>query len=276
MSAFNCTNQSNRSCDECGELQELNRVIHVAYVKKGVTITTSSAAAMAAAILAAELACNAVVIREVNGTYDGGAVSVGKGFGKEPERVLGMAHTLVYADKDYVANVEFYNDFKFVARGYDMYFMTDTKAWKVVGTALSIAPKGAITDDNKTYIEGEITVKWNFKNNPLPYSIDTDDFEECPELNLTVGTLVTYVNSAGITYTIAEDTAGGSLDLSSTASGTLVFSLLTGTLPAGLSLNAATGTITGTPTAAGSSSLTFQVENACGIKGTLDIIIVIS
>ncbi len=277
MSAFDCNNQSNRTCDDCGLQQELNRFIHSAFVKKGTSLDKSTPELFAASILAAELACNAVITRNINGNYDGGTPSVGKGFGKEPERTLGMAHTAVIADKDWVANVAFWNNFKRVARAYDWYPMTDSRAWEVTDTALSVSPKGAITDDNKTYIEGEVTIKWNHKDNPLPYSIDTDAFEECQTINLTVGTLVTYVNTAGITYTIASATAGGSLDLASTASGTLTFALADGfALPTGLSLNPATGTITGTPTVDGTYPLTFEVSNACGIEASLDIIIVIS
>src|SRR4028119_806951 len=164
MSIYNCNNQSNRVCDPCEEQAEFNRVIHTAFVKKGTTIVTTDPVAFATSLLAAEVACNAVIIRNVNGTYDGGTTTMGKGYGKEPERVLGMAHTMTYGDKDIIPNIPFYNDFKRNARGFDMYFMTDSRAWPVKDATLSVSPKVPITDDNNTKIEGEVTVKWNYKD----------------------------------------------------------------------------------------------------------------
>lgn len=51
------------------------------------------------------------------------------------------------------------------------------------------------------------------------------------------------------------------------------YSIVSGTLPAGLSLNATTGAITGTPSANGTSNLTFRATNA---NGTADLITYIS
>jgi hypothetical protein len=59
------------------------------------------------------------------------------------------------------------------------------------------------------------------------------------------------VNTA---YNASLQSAGGT--------GTLAWSIVSGALPAGLALNAATGAITGTPTAAGNSNFTVQVTDS--------------
>lgn len=274
MSVFDCFGTSFPSCDDCGEA-ELNRIIHIAFVKKGTSINLTVAATTETDLLAAELACNAIIIRNINGTYDGGAVQVGKGHGKEPEHVVGMGHTVVYTDFNMSkAQIAFYNTLKKNARQFDAYFLTQTKVWAVQQTSLSVAPKLPITDDNKTSIEGEITVKWNLPDLPLPYDIDTDAFDACQELNLTISP-TTYVLATG-TYSIANNTAGGTLDFNSTASGTLLFAVLSGTLPTGTALSASTGVLSGTPTAAGTYNFVITVTNECNLVGTLAVTVVVT
>jgi Putative Ig domain/IPTL-CTERM motif len=56
--------------------------------------------------------------------------------------------------------------------------------------------------------------------------------------------------------------------ISASPPGTYTLSLLTGSLPAGLSLNSSTGAITGTPTTIGSSNFTIAGTNASGCAGT--------
>lgn len=274
MNVFDCFGTSFPSCDDCGEA-ELNRIIHIAYVKKGTSIDLTDPATTEANLLAAELACNAIIRRNINGTYDGGAIQTGKGHGKEPEHVVGMGHTINYTDFNVPkSQIAFYNSLKKNARQFDLYFFTQTKVWVVTQTSLSVAPKLPITDDNKTSIEAAIDVKWNLPDLPLPYDIDTDAFDECQVLNLTI-TATTYVLATG-TYSIAEDATGGSLDFNSTATGTLVFAKLSGTLPTGTTLNAATGLLSGTPTAAGTYNFVITVTNECNLVGTLAVTVVVT
>ncbi|HVH71066.1 MAG TPA: FG-GAP-like repeat-containing protein [Candidatus Dormibacteraeota bacterium] len=58
----------------------------------------------------------------------------------------------------------------------------------------------------------------------------------------------------GAAYSTSLQVTGGT--------GTATWSLVTGTLPTGLSLNSSTGTITGTPTAAGTSPITVKVTDS--------------
>lgn len=65
--------------------------------------------------------------------------------------------------------------------------------------------------------------------------------------------------NAGVAY---------SQSLSMTPAGAYSFSLLTGSLPAGLNLNTATGVISGTPTVTGASSFTLKAQQANDCGGT--------
>ena len=66
--------------------------------------------------------------------------------------------------------------------------------------------------------------------------------------------------SVGSAYSRTISATGGT--------GTKTFSLSAGTLPVGLSLNATTGVISGTPTSAGSSSFTIRATDSIGAIGT--------
>jgi hypothetical protein len=79
-----------------------------------------------------------------------------------------------------------------------------------------------------------------------------------------------------VTSTLPVGTVGVSYSATLVATGVQAssgYSVASGTLPAGLSLNATTGAITGTPTTNGTSNLTFRATNA---NGTSDLITYIS
>ena len=81
-------------------------------------------------------------------------------------------------------------------------------------------------------------------------------------LTITPATPITFAGAvpATATYNVAftgSATASG-------GAGSLMYSVLTGSLPAGLTLNAASGVISGTPTASGTFSFTIQAADAYG------------
>lgn len=82
------------------------------------------------------------------------------------------------------------------------------------------------------------------------------------QLNFTVVTLLAITTaslpggSIGTAYSMTLVATGGTVPYT--------WSVTAGTLPAGLSLNSATGVINGTPTAAGSSTFTIQVRDSTG------------
>jgi hypothetical protein len=73
--------------------------------------------------------------------------------------------------------------------------------------------------------------------------------------------------TVGIAYTSSLQASGGTAPY--------MWSVASGTLPAGLSLSS-TGTIAGTPTAAGTSAVTAQVQDAAGNKATVSLSLVIN
>lgn len=81
------------------------------------------------------------------------------------------------------------------------------------------------------------------------------------------------------TASLPGGTVGTAYNQTLTASGgngAKTWSLQTGTLPTGLNLNASTGAITGTPTAAGTSNVTVKVTDAAAATATKALTIVVS
>jgi hypothetical protein len=261
------------SCDDC-EGEELNRIIHLAFVLKGRTLDKTSASAFTADLLDAEADGDAIILRNISGTYDGGAITTGPGRGRETERVLGMSHTLTYIDPAILSRIAFYNAMKQIARNFNIIYFTDQKAWPVDNIQPSVAPTVPITDDNTTKIEGNIVVKWNKKDLALPVDFNTEALDSCPVLPSSI-TPVTYVLASG-NYSIEEEVAGGSLTLGSSASGPLTFALDSGTLPTGTTFNTATGVLSGTPTTPGTYKFSLKVSNAYGISATKDITVIVT
>ena len=123
----------------------------------------------------------------------------------------------------------------------------------------------------------------SYSNNVHPYTLKPDDegfdSEKAPKVTL-YGT-GNYCGKAEHYFTISENAAAApSITTSSlpdgkvgeaysqtlTATGTepIIWSIISGDLPAGLTLDEATGEISGTPTAAGSSTFTVKAANSAG------------
>lgn len=279
MGLFGCTTNPVRRCDDCVD-EELNRIIHFAAVRKNTsTINTSTPALFASTLLAAELACNAIIVRNVNGTKDAPSVQEGKGAGKQNTRILAKQHTISFVDFNYIKNVGFWNDFENASQNYDVYYFTDSYGWPVVDTRVSASAADPITDDNTTYIEAMITVKWSQKGNPLPYAADTDALEACQVL-FDYDELDGFVNRSGSTAVITSTTitndAGDSMSIGLDTDVVLSDVIIdSGTLPTGLSVYIQDQgiIISGTVASPTSSTVTIRASNACGISGQFDLTI---
>ncbi|HTS04021.1 MAG TPA: putative Ig domain-containing protein [Candidatus Eisenbacteria bacterium] len=87
-----------------------------------------------------------------------------------------------------------------------------------------------------------------------------------PEAAPVVQTAVLNDGNVGVAYSTALTATGGTKPYT--------WSIKSGSLPAGLALDAATGAITGTPTASGTSALVFSVSdfyNTVGLSGSLSV-----
>jgi hypothetical protein len=279
---FACYNTPSRACEDC-VTDELNKIVHVALVKRGTPIGTST---ISADILTAELAGNAYVIRNVSGAYDGGKGSFGKGLGKQLKRLLSKAHTLTFIDFSYVANTQYWIDMENQASNFDLYFMTDTQAWVVTNAFLSIEAMGKITDANETFIEADISVSWSKKANPLNYTTSVDSLATCQQL--FDGTTVSFLNVSGSTGTIVPGVTD-EIDLTRSASSLnsrlqtginlSSVAVVSGTLPTGLLLSYSGPyiTLTGTTTQlAGTYTVVIKGANAVGVAGSKTVKFVIS
>ena len=84
--------------------------------------------------------------------------------------------------------------------------------------------------------------------------------------NITTTTLP--AGTVGVPYSQPVQVTGGT--------GALTWTIVAGTLPAGLNLNSTTGAISGTPTAVGPSSFTVRVQDADGLADTQNLSITIN
>jgi hypothetical protein len=287
VSAFGCSVVPARECDNCNT-DEKNKIVHVAFVKKGTTIDVSTAVGFTSAILSAEIACNAYVIRNVSGAYDGGSFTEGKGAGKQVSRITGGKHVVTFTDFDYVANVAFWNGFKKAASGFDIYFFTDTYGWKTANSFLSVFPKGTISDNIEEFIEATIECKWSSQDLPLNYKANVDDLATCPAL--FDPTSLHFTNISGSTATIIPGSGGSADEIDLVSGSTNLHASLTagvsmdallivnGQLPSGViaSISGTTIRLNGIATVPGTFVATIRAQSPCGVGADVTVKFVVS
>ncbi len=129
--------------------------------------------------------------------------------------------------------------------------------WSVTVDALPAglslnATTGAITGTPTTAGTVNFTVQAADSSSPALTSTKALSITIIPALSITTSALTNGVTSAVYSATLAS--SGGVAPVT--------WSITVGTLPAGLSLNASTGAITGTPTTAGTSNITVQAVDS--------------
>lgn len=267
------------------EEAEPNKIIHLAFVRNGVVLDRSSATAYTLSLLAAELACNAIVIRNISGTYDGGEAQMGPGRGRQSETVLGYNHAIDFIDYEAVDNIAFYDDLAKNMAGYYFVYFTANLAWDVETTA-TLVPKSPVTDDNSTQIQLTNRITWRKDTHPRAFRVDTLSLDCCQALFDAED--AEFVNVSGSTAGVfgleVEATVGNSVVVElNVPSGVKVDSatvVAPALLPAGLTLavkpNGSGIRISGVPTAAGRVEVPLVVQNKCGVAATLDTVFVVS
>ena len=126
-------------------------------------------------------------------------------------------------------------------------------------------PPGLSLDFNSGVLSGAPTTLGSYGFIVQATDINGNSGFRTYTLNITGVTLTVNPTSLpngtqGVGYSQTVSASGGT--------GSYTFSVSSGTLPAGLSLNASTGVISGTPTGSGSSSFTIQATDSAGNFGT--------
>jgi len=111
---------------------------------------------------------------------------------------------------------------------------------------------GAITGTPSTAGTSNFTVTATDSSTPALTDTKALSITVIPVLSITTSSLPNGITSTAYSATLAS--TGGS--------GAVAWSVTVGTVPVGLSLNAATGAITGTPTTAGTSNFTVQAADS--------------
>jgi hypothetical protein len=131
------------------------------------------------------------------------------------------------------------------------------------------------------------TYQWNFNGSPITdagspsYTIASVQASNAGNYTVTVTNAGGSVTSNGATLTVnpvtptitspitASGVVGATFNyLATTSASVATFSITSGTLPAGLTLNAKSGAITGTPTAAATTDVTLTATNVTGSQST--------
>jgi hypothetical protein len=134
--------------------------------------------------------------------------------------------------------------------GYKIYYGTASRAYGKTPVSVTSATAGTVT--------GLAAGTWYFavtafdgSGNESAYSVEISTTIAAP---LTLTGPPTTTGTSGVAFSTAMTAAGGKAPYT--------FSIQSGALPAGLSLNTATGAISGTPTKAGSFSFTVKVVDS--------------
>jgi hypothetical protein len=129
--------------------------------------------------------------------------------------------------------------------------------WSIVAGAL---PPGLSLNANPPSIVGAATTPGTYN-----FTLQIVDSSTPPQTVQLPQTIVVVAPLALAPVTVPAATVGNSFSLSLVATGGMTpytYSISAGALPAGLTLNAATGTVSGTPTAAVNAAFTVQVADS--------------
>lgn len=276
MSILDCKNKAVRLHDPCEELIEKARISNLVFLEKGQYegLDKSSGAAFRDAILALEATCQAFVIRNCRGEYDGGEATTVEGRGRQNERFGGMNHAIVMTDFEIIPNVDFYNKLKYTSLAYDLIFMTESLAWPVIKQDLTVLPSVPISNVPTDDVLGEITIQWTGDNIPEPVDIDTSEWSY-PQLAFTS---ITSAGDETVDEKVVSIATAGNLNCSVvfTPAATLWSVHPQSSLPAWVTLDPVTGALTGTaPGTPESNEFIIMGEDDCQ-TGQVSITLIVS
>lgn len=158
-----CDEELVHSCDECDD-PELARVRGVALIKNSYTFSDpTSYSEWLAAITSGDV----VIIPMTRGTFDGGTVKEGTGYGDQATKYMSTDYSLTYFDPNYKANRDFYNSLKRF-QNYRIAYKTETLV-HLTDKPAQFLPKAPVADDITQEVVWEVNAKWSSQNEPTPY-----------------------------------------------------------------------------------------------------------
>lgn len=158
-------------CSPCPDTEQ-GRIRHVAFIKDSfVFVNPEDSTEWDTGIASGDIK----IVPNVNGTFDGGTTTFGRGYGAVPKKKTGKVFKAPYFDPNLVGNDTFYNA------------LSNSLNWRIalVGATIMRISDNAVTIDAKDVVEEPIDseVVWNVevefsqKDNPVHYSIPTGIFE---------------------------------------------------------------------------------------------------
>lgn len=180
MPFVNCIEQPAHVSDGCYD-GESNKIIHVAFIKKGNAVIWTDATTIETSINTLVTQSNAVIVRNISGSKSAASTKEGKGAGRAVKRILGKEHSITYVDLQYVDNILFYNALEVNSTNYYLVYWTSNYAWRTdVNAPLFVKADDIITDDVTTSIEAVINVSWSQKGNPIAIASPSSHFDVLP------------------------------------------------------------------------------------------------
>lgn len=162
--------------NDCCPEPELSRVSAVAFVRKSLPTFDPEDNQSWKNII-----CNGhgIIIPAVRGTYNGGEMKEGPGYGRVPTRRQSTNHEVAYMHPYNCDNVEFYN---ILNRSYDytLWYSNGVRLWHST-EAVHASAQAPMSDDPSDDMEFNVTAKW--VNFDLPYCWNVPSiFENCETL----------------------------------------------------------------------------------------------
>lgn len=266
----------------------LNKVVAVAFIKKGVDINKSTPTAWKTDLLQAMADGDGYIVFNTSGEKPRPETATTAGRGMQTTKALAKTHTVNVQDMSGVVanNIQFYNDMLSSSSKFDFYYFTPGRIWDASGSYVTVIGDPVITAELNTYQMAEVSITWVSKTNPLPYQFDTDTFLEGLYFNITADAPYQSLNWYTSTCTPFGTDMDATLNVSGITTATQVWSFgedmyeavpgsgnwtpknWIGTPPV-LTINASTGGVNVLPEN-GYGSFTIRVQAGC-IFGEVEV-----
>lgn len=226
------------------------------------------------------LLCKCRILQNIQGSKPLGApVTSGRNYANSVNpKEVSKDHTLSGFDRDHLYNTGWWNAMVADASDQNFFYVTNERIYIIIDKEATVEFGVVITETGKDEVDGPFNLKWNQVGEPVGVKLIGIRTKLNRLFVFTfTSTPITYVETAGEVFTIASTTAGGTISFTvvETTSAPLVWTMSGTTIP-GLSINSATGVISGTPTTPGTYTRDVTATNPCGIYGITRIKIVVT